>query len=106
MSGKFLSRVDLAAAKREMEIFNSMLKRGDVRYPDDILRERYVVCGCGAPGCGFISCDRKQKKNVVIPSKRRTSGQRFDSAHFQINGNAMVSTGVASREGDTSGDRR
>ena len=37
MSGKFLSRVDLAAAKREMEIFNSMLKRGDVRYPDDII---------------------------------------------------------------------
>ena len=33
MSGKFLSRVDLAAAKREMEIFNSMLKRGDVRNP-------------------------------------------------------------------------
>ena len=62
MSGKFLSRVDLAAAKRKMEIFNSMLKRGDVRYPDDILREHYVVCGCGAPGCGFITCDRKQKE--------------------------------------------
>lgn len=62
MSGKFLSRVDLAAAKREMEIFNFMLKRGDVRNPDDILRERYVVCGCGALGCGFISCDRKQKE--------------------------------------------
>ena len=61
MSGKFLSRVDLAAAKREMEIFNSMLKRGDVRNPDDILREHYVVCGCGAPGCGFISCDRNKK---------------------------------------------
>jgi len=62
MSGKFLSRVDLAAAKRELEIFNSMKKRGEVREPENILREHYVVCGCGAPGCGFIHCDRKKKE--------------------------------------------
>lgn len=61
MGRKYLSRKDIAEARRNIEIFNSMLKRGAVREQENIVREHYVVCGCGAPGCGFIRCDRKEK---------------------------------------------
>lgn len=66
MTGRYLSPKAIAAAKREMEIFNSMLKRGEIREPENILREHYIVCGCGAEGCGFIFCTRKEKENETI----------------------------------------
>jgi len=60
VSGKYLSRRDIAAARRGMEIFNSMLKRGEVINADQIERLHHVVCGCGAEGCIFISAQRRQ----------------------------------------------
>jgi hypothetical protein len=59
MSGKFLRHADLVSAKKEEEIFNSMLKRGEIKDPEEIVRTHHVACGCGAPGCVFISVQRK-----------------------------------------------
>ena len=58
MSGKYLRKIDLAAARREQEIWNSMVNRGEID-GSNYMRTYYVVCGCGAPGCGFISGYRK-----------------------------------------------
>jgi len=58
--GRFLSNKDMIAAKRKHEIFNSMLKRGEVRAADKIVREHHVVCGCGAEGCMFIHATRDE----------------------------------------------
>lgn len=58
MSGKFMQVADLNAAKRETEIFNSRLKRGEIKKPETITRSRHVVCECGDPGCVFISHTR------------------------------------------------
>lgn len=60
MSGRRLSPKDIAAARHEMEVFNSMLKRGEVVNADLIERLHHVVCGCGAEGCIFISAQRRE----------------------------------------------
>lgn len=60
MSGRRLSRKDMSAARHEMEVFNSMLKRGEVVNADLIERLHHVVCGCGAEGCIFISAQRRE----------------------------------------------
>jgi uncharacterized UPF0160 family protein len=60
MSGRFLSPRDLSAAKHEMEIFNSMLKRGEVKAAERIVKTSHVVCGCGVPGCIFIHAKRDE----------------------------------------------
>ena len=52
--GKYLTPRDMAAAVREHEIFNSMVKRGMIKLSESV-RTHYVVCGCGAEGCGFIT---------------------------------------------------
>ncbi len=58
--GRFLTGRDMASAKHEEEeVYNSMKKRGEVKDADKIVRERHVVCGCGASGCIFISAQRK-----------------------------------------------
>ena len=61
MSGKFMRKKDIEAARREQEIFNSMVNRGEID-PSTFTRTAYVVCGCGAEGCGFIT--RWQKPQV------------------------------------------
>ena len=53
--GRRLNGKDLAAAKHETEVFNSMLKRGLIKEPENILRTHHIVCGCGAEGCIFLS---------------------------------------------------
>jgi hypothetical protein len=62
--GKYLSPKDLSAAKYEQEIWDSMLKRGLID-PSKFVRTHYVVCGCGAEGCGFITRWMKDQPNVV-----------------------------------------
>jgi len=59
MMGRFLSGHDMASAKHEEEVYNSMKKRGEVKDSDKIVSERHVVCGCGVSGCIFISAQRK-----------------------------------------------
>lgn len=54
MMGRFLSPKDISAAKYDREVYNSRLKRGQVRSPEKIVQEYHVVCGCGAEGCIFI----------------------------------------------------
>ena len=60
MSGRRLSPKDLSAARHEMEIFNSMLKRGEVKAVERIVKTSHVVCGCGVPGCIFIHAQRDE----------------------------------------------
>lgn len=60
MSGRRLSPKDLSAAKHEMEIFNSMLKRGEVKAAERIVKEYHIVCGCGVEGCIFIHLQRDE----------------------------------------------
>ena len=54
MSGRYLSRKALHEARREEEIFNSMVRRGEID-TSKFTRTAYVVCGCGVEGCGFIT---------------------------------------------------
>jgi len=57
--GRFLTGRDMASAKHEEEVYNSMKNRGEVKDADKIVREHHVVCGCGASGCIFISAKRE-----------------------------------------------
>lgn len=59
MSGRFLSRYDLAEARRVSERFNAALKRGEVPQAHRITYTRHIVCGCGAPGCVFLYAHRR-----------------------------------------------
>lgn len=58
--GRRLTPKDLSAAKHEMEIFNSMLKRGEIKSPDKIVKVDHIVCGCGVEGCIFIHAKRNE----------------------------------------------
>ena len=60
MSYRWMSKKDIAAAIRAQEIYNSRVKRGEIDVKD-ILSTRYVVCGCGEEGCGFISITREEE---------------------------------------------
>jgi hypothetical protein len=62
--GKFMSSLDLHEARREFEIFNSRVKRGEID-PDEYVREQYVVCGCGVEGCGFITRWLKEHPGTI-----------------------------------------
>jgi len=52
--GKFLSLKEINIARYEQEVWNSMVNRGDID-TTKFVRTHYVVCGCGAEGCGFIT---------------------------------------------------
>lgn len=58
MAGKFLKRADLREARKQTEVLNARLKRGEVKDSDKIVRTHHIACGCGAPGCVFISIQR------------------------------------------------
>lgn len=60
MSGRKLTPKDISAAKHEMEIFNSMLNRGEIKSPDKIVKVSHIVCGCGVEGCIFIHAKRDE----------------------------------------------
>ena len=52
--GKYLTQKEINIARHEQEVWNSRLKRGLID-PSQFVRTHYVVCGCGAEGCGFIT---------------------------------------------------
>lgn len=58
-SNRWLSKIDIAAAIRARNIFNSMVKRGEVEQGSN----RHVVCGCGEEGCVFITRTRGAQNN-------------------------------------------
>jgi hypothetical protein len=80
MSGKFMSRKDLHEARREQEIWNSMLKRGEID-PTKFVRTAYVVCGCGAEGCGFITRWMKDYPDVVDLEQQKALYQKWLEEH-------------------------
>lgn len=49
----------MSEIRHTMEVYNSALKRGEIENADNIVREKFVICGCGAEGCGFVSVVRK-----------------------------------------------
>jgi hypothetical protein len=64
MSGKRLTAKDLSAANRANDVYNAQVKRGEI----DISNRgstRYVVCGCGVEGCGFISTQTRRSKEEI-----------------------------------------
>ena len=61
MSGRFLSKVDMAEAKFALEMFELAVKRGEILEPEDISRLYHVVCGCGQEGCIFIRASRNEE---------------------------------------------
>lgn len=83
MSGKFLSPTDLSAAKFEQEIWNSMLKRGLID-PSKFVRTQYVVCGCGAEGCGFITRWMTDCLNVVDLEKQKFLYRKWLEEHAGV----------------------
>ena len=56
MSYRWLKTEDLANAIKHQNIINSRVKRGEIEQPTEY---SYVVCGCGDPGCGFMSIRTK-----------------------------------------------
>lgn len=74
--GRFLSQKEMSNARYTQEVFNSMLKRGEVYNADNIVQERMIVCGCGVEGCMFVSLVRNETEE-----QRK---QRFD--HYERNG--------------------
>jgi hypothetical protein len=72
--GKFLNQKEIAIAKHEQEVFNSKVKRGEIN-PTTYVRTHYVVCGCGAEGCGFITRWMKNQSNVIDLKEQETQYQ-------------------------------
>lgn len=64
MMGKFLSLKEINIARYEQEVWNSMVNRGDID-TTKFVRTHYVVCGCGAEGCGFITKWMKNRNPIV-----------------------------------------
>jgi hypothetical protein len=58
MTDRWMTKKDIASAIRAQNIFNSRVKRGEIDVKN-ILSTRYVVCGCGEEGCGFLSIVKK-----------------------------------------------
>ncbi len=56
---KFQTGLGMRLIRHDMDIYNSALKRGLIERTDEIVREHFVICGCGAEGCGFISVIRR-----------------------------------------------
>lgn len=83
MSGKFMTKRDLHEARREQEIWNSMLKRGLID-PSEFVRTAYVVCGCGAEGCGFITQWMKDYPHVVDLEQQRFLYEKWLEEHKDL----------------------
>ena len=58
MINRWMTKKDIVSAIRAQNIFNSRVKRGEIDVKN-ILSTRYVVCGCGEEGCGFLSVVKK-----------------------------------------------
>ena len=81
MSGKYLTLKEINIAKHEQEVWNSMLKRGLID-PSKFVRTAYVVCGCGAEGCGFITkWVKNYSHNVVDIVQQKMLYQKWLEEH-------------------------
>lgn len=80
MTGRWMTNKDLAAAKFEQEVWNSMLKRGLID-PTKFTRTQYIVCGCGVEGCGFITKWMKGYPNVVDLEQQKFLYQKWLEEH-------------------------
>ena len=58
MTDRWMTKKDIASAIQAQNIFNSRVKRGEIDVKN-ILSTRYVVCGCGEEGYGFLSVVKK-----------------------------------------------
>lgn len=67
--GKRLSLKEINIARHDQEVWNSMLKRGLID-PSKFVRTHYVVCGCGAEGCGFITRWMKGPRVVDLEQQK------------------------------------
>lgn len=78
--GRRLTPKDISAARFEQEVWNSMVKRGEID-PTLGVREQYVVCGCGVEGCGFISRLKKEYPGVVDLAQQKALYQMWLEEH-------------------------
>lgn len=62
----------MSEIRHTMEVYNSARKRGEIENADHIVRENFVICGCGAEGCGFVSVirDTDEKAQQYIKDGR------------------------------------
>ena len=56
---RFQTALGMSAIRHDLDVYNAMHKRGLVERSADIVREHFVICGCGAQGCGFTSVVRR-----------------------------------------------
>ncbi len=80
MSGKKLTPKEIAMARHEMEVWNSQLARGLID-PSQFVRTQYVVCGCGAEGCGFITRWMKNAPNVLDLQEQKRLYEQYLLEH-------------------------
>lgn len=78
--GKRLSQKEINIARHEQEVWNSMLKRGMID-PSQFVRTQYIVCGCGAEGCGFITRWMKTQQNVFDLEEQKLLYQKWLEEH-------------------------
>lgn len=78
--GKYLSIKENNIARHQQECWNSMLKRGLID-PSKFVRTQYVVCGCGAEGCGFIARWMKGQQNVMDLAQQKELYQKWLEEH-------------------------
>lgn len=78
--GKRLSQKEINIARHEQEVWNSMLKRGMID-PSQFVRTQYIVCGCGAEGCGFITRWMKTQQNVLDLEEQKLLYQKWLEEH-------------------------
>ncbi len=76
--GKYLTQKEINIARHEQEVWNSRLKRGLID-PSQFVRTHYVVCGCGAEGCGFIT--RWAKDRHIDLEEQQQLYQRWLEEH-------------------------
>jgi len=72
--GRFLPQDEMGAARHEQAVFNARMKRGEIEKPETIVATRHVVCGCGMPGCIFISAQREEPRVETHLGDPRGSG--------------------------------
>lgn len=78
--GKRLSQKEINIARHEQEVWNSMLKRGMID-PSQFVRTQYIVCGCGAEGCGFITRWMKTQQNVFDLEEQKLLYKKWLEEH-------------------------
>lgn len=82
--GKYLSRKAIAIARHEQEIFNSLVNRGEIDLSKSV-RSHFVVCGCGAEGCGFVAQWKKEYPQVIDLEQQKHLYEQWLEHHQESN---------------------